>query len=37
LPDAPLAYFELLARQGSAFEIRDREAEALPFKMLAVR
>jgi hypothetical protein len=37
LTDASAAYFELLSKQGKRIEIRDREAEALDLKLLAVR
>jgi hypothetical protein len=37
LSEATSAYFELLASQGSAVDIRDREAEALNLKLSAVR
>jgi hypothetical protein len=37
LTDATAAYFELLSKQGKPIEIRDREAEALDLKLLAVR
>jgi hypothetical protein len=37
LSEATASYFEMLSKQGSAVEIRDREAEALNLKLVQVR